>query len=177
MRVILISGKAQHGKDTTARILKDELELHGDNVLIAHYADLVKYICRTFFGWDGNKDEYGRHLLQYVGTDVIRQEDPNYWVDFLSDILHFFPDEWDVVIIPDARFPNEIERMRDNGHQLTHIRVVRDKFNSPLTDEQQHHASEVALDDVTPDVLFKNNGSLDDLAATIQAWIKENIYE
>lgn len=177
MRVILISGKAQHGKDTTARILKDELELHGDNVLIAHYADLVKYICRTFFWWDGNKDEYGRHLLQYVGTDVIRQEATDYWVDFLSDILHFFPDEWDVVIIPDARFPNEIERMKMRGHPVTHIRVVRENFESPLTEEQQHHESEVALDNVEPDVLFKNNGNVNDLVSTIQAWIKENIYE
>ena len=74
MKVITISGKAQNGKDTTARLLKDVLEDDGNTVLIAHYADLLKYICKQFFGWDGNKDEQGRHTLQYVGTDVIRKE-------------------------------------------------------------------------------------------------------
>ena len=57
MRVVLISGKAQHGKDTTANFLKQELELHGSRVLITHYGDLVKYTCKAFFNWDGNKDE------------------------------------------------------------------------------------------------------------------------
>ena len=43
MKVICISGKAQHGKDTTAGILKDQLESDGYRVLIAHYADSVSY--------------------------------------------------------------------------------------------------------------------------------------
>lgn len=35
MRVVCISGKAQHGKDTTANLLKDELESKGKKVIIA----------------------------------------------------------------------------------------------------------------------------------------------
>ena len=42
MKIIAISGKAQHGKDTTAEFLKSELETHGYKVQIAHYADLLK---------------------------------------------------------------------------------------------------------------------------------------
>lgn len=49
MKVICISGKAQHGKDTSANLLKMMLEADGYKVLIAHYGDLVKYICKTFF--------------------------------------------------------------------------------------------------------------------------------
>ena len=44
MRVIVISGKAQNGKDTTAGFLKEALEADGYSVLIAHYGDLVKYV-------------------------------------------------------------------------------------------------------------------------------------
>lgn len=69
MKIVCISGKAQHGKDTTAKLLEEILEAQGNRVLIAHYGDLVKYVCKTFFGWDGKKDEKGRTLLQRVGTD------------------------------------------------------------------------------------------------------------
>ena len=46
MKVITISGKAQNGKDTTAGLLKAALEADGYKVLITHYADLLKYICK-----------------------------------------------------------------------------------------------------------------------------------
>ena len=71
MRIIAISGHAQNGKDTTANIIKKHLEERGDKVLIVHYADLLKFICTKYFDWDGQKDEKGRHLLQYIGTDII----------------------------------------------------------------------------------------------------------
>ena len=105
MKIVCISGKAQHGKDTTAKLLEETLEAQGNRVLIAHYGDLVKYVCKTFFGWDGKKDEKGRTLLQRVGTDKIRAVSPDYWVDFIVSILDIFCDEWDYVLIPDTRFP------------------------------------------------------------------------
>ena len=106
MKVICISGKARHGKDTLAGILKNHLEDQGNRVLIAHFGDLVKYICEKFFDWDEQKDERGRTLLQYVGTDVVRTQEPNFWTDFIKKVLTLFPDEWDYVLIPDCRFPN-----------------------------------------------------------------------
>jgi len=173
MKVICISGKAQHGKDTTAGILKAQLEADGYKVLVAHYADLLKHICRSFFGWDGNKDEKGRHILQYVGTDVIRSKRPNYWVDFVIDVLRLFPDEWDYILIPDCRFPNEIECLKSAKLDTTHIRVVRPNFASPLTKEQQAHPSETALDNVQPDYYIDNSGTISDLIQALSKWLTE----
>ena len=68
MKVLCISAKAQHGKDTAAGIIKEYLESKGKRVLIIHYADLVKFVCTKFFNCDGQKDEKGRTLLQYGGT-------------------------------------------------------------------------------------------------------------
>jgi len=173
MKVICISGKAQNGKDTTAGILKEMLEADGNRVLIAHYGDLLKYVCRTFFGWDGNKDEKGRHILQYVGTDVIRAQNSSYWVDFIIGILKMFRDEWDYVLIPDCRFPNELDCMKEAGFDATHIRIVRQNFISPLTPEQQAHPSETALDNVKPDTYIYNNGTIDDLRAALSSWVTD----
>lgn len=152
------------------------MEDRGDSVVIAHYADLLKYICKTFFGWDGQKDEKGRRLLQYVGTDVIRKRAPDYWVRFLSEFFTIFSDEWDYVIIPDTRFPNEISAIHEAGFDTIHIRVKRENFVSPLTAEQQQHPSEIALDDVEPDAWLINDGSIEDLERHITDWVKENIY-
>lgn len=163
MKVITISGKAQNGKDTTAGLLKAALEADGYKVLITHYADLLKYICKQFFGWDGQKDDAGRHILQYVGTDIIRQKRPDYWVGFVTSILELFPNEWDYVLIPDCRFPNEIDYLKEAGLDTVNLRVVRKNFKSPLTPEQQAHPSETALDDVEPDYYITNNGSMTDL--------------
>ena len=173
MKVIVISGKAQHGKDSTAGFMKDFLEMNDKKVLIAHYGDLVKYVCKTFFDWNGEKDEAGRSLLQRVGTDEIRARRPDYWVDFICDILRFFPDEWDYVLIPDCRFPNEIKRIKDLGRygankfDTVHIRVIRENFVSPLTEEQQNHPSETALDEYEPDIRLINRGDLADLQLAV----------
>ena len=167
MKVILISGKARHGKDTTAGFLKAALEADGYSVLVAHYGDLLKYICKTFFGWNGEKDDYGRTRLQKVGTDSIRVQRPDYWVDFINSIMEMFPGEWDYVLIPDCRFPNEVDKVREAGFDTTHVRVVRENFVSPLSPEQQAHPSETALDDTPADYYIKNNGSVSDLGKAV----------
>ncbi len=167
MKVILISGKAQHGKDTSAIYLKEVLELEGKRVLITHYGDLVKFICEKYFGWDGQKDERGRTLLQFVGTDIVRKQKPDFWVDFVCDVLQLFYDQWDRVIIPDCRFPNEIECFADKGFDVMHVRVIRPNFDNGLTPEQQQHLSETALDNSVPDLEFINDGSLGDLRSKI----------
>lgn len=176
MKVILISGKAQNGKDTVADFLHKALVNDGKRVLVTHYADLLKYICTNYFGWDGNKDARGRQMLQYVGTDVIRKQNPTLWVDFVSMLLKYFHENWEYVIIPDCRFPNEVTTMVENGFDTVHLRVVRNNFKSPLTEEQQQHPSEIALDNVEPDYFIYNDGTLGELEESIIKWIKECLY-
>lgn len=160
MKVICISGKAGHGKDTAALYLKEQLEVGENRVLIAHYGDLVKYVCKTFFNWDGQKDRAGREMLQTVGTDIVRNEDPDYWVRFISDMLNFFESSWDYVLIPDCRFQNEIEYLIESGFRVTHMRIIRDNYVSDMPEEQQVHISETALDDYLPDIYVHNSGYL-----------------
>ncbi len=167
MKIITIAGKAQHGKDTTAELLKNRLEVCKEKkVLLTHYGDLLKYVCEKFFNWDGKKDEAGRSLLQYVGTEVVRAAEPDYWVDFIKSILTMFPDKWDYVIIPDTRFPNEIDNLKDD-FDVVAVRVARPDFDNGLTEEQKNHKSETALDDYEFDWTIDNNGNLNQLAAEV----------
>ena len=158
MKIITISAKAQHGKDYTANMLRELLEDQGYSVLVTHYADLLKYICKQFFGWDGQKNEEGRTLLQKVGTEGVRAIKPNYWVDFIIDILTFFPNEWDYVIIPDTRFPNEIEMMKEEFDCVS-VHISRPNFENNLTEEQRKHPSETALDGYKFNYEITNDGT------------------
>jgi len=178
---ICISGKAQNGKDTSAEIFKNELIIRGHSVLVIHQADLLKYICKAFFNWNGEKDEAGRTLLQQVGTNVIRKVEPDFLVEFIAKVTGFFKDTWDYIIVPDTRFPNELEKLKANDANVFHVRVIREGFKSPLTEEQQQHPSETALDGIESDFTLINDKGIDDLYGgvvsildAIEERIKEN---
>lgn len=178
---ICISGKAQNGKDTSAEIFKNELIIREHSVLVIHQADLLKYICKAFFNWNGEKDEAGRTLLQQVGTNVIRKVEPDFWVEFIAKVTGFFKDTWDYIIVPDTRFPNELEKLKANDANVFHVRVIREGFKSPLTEEQQQHPSETALDGIESDFTLINDKGIDDLYGgvvsildAIEERIKEN---
>ena len=147
MKIITISGKAQHGKDLSATILKEQLEQKGKKVLIVHQADYLKFICKEYFGWDGNKDEKGRNFLQETGTDKIRTRDCDFHVKILEIFINVFQYDYDYFIIADVRFPNEITYFEDRGYEIYTMKVNRLNFENSLTEEQRNHASEIALDD------------------------------
>lgn len=175
MQIILISGKAQVGKDSTALILKDKFEKQNKKVLITHFADLLKFICKKYFNWSGLKNYQGRTLLQYVGTDIVRNIKPNYWVDFIIEVLSIFKDHWDYVLIPDCRFKSECTRWGEDWDTTT-VRVERLNFESPLTPEQQLHPSETALDDYNFDYTIRSENGLDNLEKEVGkflVWLQE----
>ena len=167
MEIILISGKAMSGKDTSAIMIKEQLEAKDKKVLIAHYADAVKFICTKYFDWDGNKDEKGRTILQRIGTDVVRTQEPDYWVGFVKSVLELFPDEWDYVLIPDCRFANEVESFKRDGWPTKSVRITRTNFESSLTEEQKNHISETALDYYEFDYYVYSESGLEELEQEI----------
>ena len=145
MRIITLSAKARHGKDLTAEILSEKLKSMGYRVLTIHYSDYLKFISRTYFGWNGEKDEKGRSLLQYIGTDKMRTADPDFHVDLVIRLLLIFGDDYDFVLIPDTRFPNEIERPQMYFKCIS-VHIERLNFENDLTPEQRLHPTETALD-------------------------------
>lgn len=170
MKVIGISAKARHGKDVSGLILKEIYESRGKKVLITHFADLLKYVCTAFFNWDGQKDEKGRTLLQYIGTDVVVAQNPTFWAEFIVNILKFFENEWDYVIIPDCRYPTEVATI-ERAFETIVLRVERPNFDNGLTEAQKNHPSEVDMDHYPFDAIIYNDGSLDDLKLKILNFI------
>lgn len=171
IKIITISGKAEAGKDLTATILKEKLELKNKRVLITRYADLVKYFAKQYFNWDGNKDEKGRTLLQWLGTDNVRKKEPNYWVDFIKGFVKLFQNEFDYVLIPDCRFPNEINLWKQDGWNITALHIERLNYENHLTLEQRLHPSEIALDNFNFDYYIKSKNNIEDLKEKINDFL------
>ena len=173
--VFLVAGKAQNGKGTFASLLKEQIEINTrEKVLIISFGDLVKFVCANYLGWDGKKDAVGRTTLQYVGTDLVRKKEPNFWRDWVVKLVGLFEDEFQYCIIPDVRFKNEIEF--SDKWKVTTIRVNRLNFESPLTEEQQNHRSETELDDFDFDYNVYAS-SLQELKASAVKFAERIYYE
>ena len=105
-----------------------------------------------------------RTLLQKVGTDCMRDcLHKNVWVNAL--FADFYPvkmsqDNPSKWIITDCRFPNEATAIKEKGGIL--IKVTRPG------EEVGTHASEIALDNWSFDIVINNNGTIDDLIEKVR---------
>ena len=171
--VLGISGKAEAGKDTLAIILKEMLENKGKTVLIMHYADELKFYCKQYFGWDGNKNVAGRTILQKIGTDIVRKRDPNYWVESVVRFIKLFYNEYDYILIPDCRFISEYSYLYSSDIPYKAIRINRPNHQNCLTEEQRNHVSEMELDDYFFDYVVTAPEGIDNLKILINNIFQE----
>ena len=166
MKTLLISGKAGSGKDTVAKIIESILHQRNKEVLILHFADLVKFYAEHYWGWNRLKDKDGRYILQYIGTELMRRTFPTYWAEIIGKFLYALQLNglYDYCIISDWRFINEFDVVSEYAEHLTAIRIERPNYNNDnLTYEQKHHISETQLDNFPFDWIVENSGTLTDL--------------
>ena len=171
--VIGIAGKAQHGKDTVAKFLQEK---YGGEIV--HFADLLKDQLKII-GWDGEKDEGGRTLLQTFSAPVKEYGnwlskkypefadygDNNYYSASLYDRI--MNSEEDIFYIADVRFIPEYYffRRKDEGNYINFrtIKVIRPNFDNGLSERQKNDTSECDLDHVVMDITIENDSSLEGL--------------
>jgi|688.fasta_scaffold245509_2 hypothetical protein len=148
-KIYIFTAKARSGKDTACEYFKELLRKDGKKVAHTLYAKYIKGYATDFFGWNGSEETKPREFLQYIGTEVIRERlnKPNFHVDRICEDIEILSDYFDTFLISDCRFPNEINRPREKfGDNVKVIRIIRQGFESDLTQEQQNHSSETALD-------------------------------
>lgn len=83
-----------------------------------------------------------RQVLQFVGTDYIRSQDPGYWVrSVLNQLTNagLRDDAKIKAVITDVRFPNECDAIRSWGGKVLKIMRLSEELKGPSTPE---HASE-----------------------------------
>ena len=132
--LIGLSGKKRVGKD----VVGHWLEVKHDFTRVS-FATLLKKQA-TRLGWNGNKDERGRKLLQDLGM-VARGYDENFWVDEVwREMLKIERKTGqENFVVTDVRFVNEARRIKEEGGIV--VRITR---TDEITDDS--HPSETELD-------------------------------
>jgi len=103
-----------------------------------------------------------RRFLQRLGTEAFRGFDEQFWINWLFDRLDKEDPMPAHVCITDARFPNEVEKIRERGGVMW--RIKRDGV-----DTSDLHASEAFIQKLDVDVTILNNGTLSDLYRTVDS--------
>lgn len=172
MNILLLLGKAESGKDEASKFIQADIQRHNYSpVWVVHFADYLKYILRSYYMWNGKKDEAGRSLLQNVGAEI-RSIDPTFFAEMLAKTVYVTFQRNSTIIIPDTRYKNEIETMqnlvdrlnkevkKDLHHDLITVRVVREDHINSLTPEQRLHHSETELDNYICNLTISNYSDL-----------------
>lgn len=162
-KIITFSGYGGVGKDTCASIIKEKLQDKGLRVFEIAYGDPVKASAARNFGYSENEKIKQREILTKWGTDYVRSRDPGFWVKIANMFVELLKDEYDVFIMTDARFENEMNHdVFDKDIPIYRVLVVREDDN--LTEEQSLHSSEQLNKNIDLfDFIIRNDGTLDDL--------------
>lgn len=196
--IIGISGKFRSGKDTVALMVSEYFQNKKLETERIAFADSVREVVEIISGKkrqivddttfsvpvldftidDKNTylEEWGLtigEMLQKVGTDAMRDNfDKDVWV---KSAFNKMKDEKTVYLISDVRFPNEAERIKEEGGWL--IRIEGDPLNvRDNVKRSQKHESETALDEYKDfDIVITNDGTLEDLKKKVTDFLDLHI--
>lgn len=187
INIVGIVASKYSGKDTIADYLIANKEFTKYS-----FADPIKYGAMAMFGftkeqmWGTDKDKetidprWGispRKMLQLMGTELFQYDIHKYlnegefpvgrevwvyrfklWVEELknSETDKIFGSTQRNIVIADCRFPHEAKVIKEMGGEIW--RIKRPSLISTDT-----HGSEIELEEIIPDNIIINDGSLEDL--------------
>lgn len=198
--LIGISGRKHHGKDSVAdgiTSLATGYALPAGISIERHaFAEELKETCK--FLWKLTEEQvngdlkevidprYGitpREIMQRLGS-FVRSIDPETWVRIVTrkieagrkwhdlmtgadSAIDHGPQPHHLDVITDCRHPNEAVAVRALGGVIW--KVVRPEASS---NDLSAHESETEIDRIEPDVLIRNDGSLDDLRHAVHGHLE-----
>ena len=172
MKIFLICGKAQSGKNEVANIIKEYYNNVQQKSVITGFSKYIKLFAKEVLDWDGKEETKPRDFLQNIGEvsrDII---DNNIFVDRMLDDLLIYQRLVDNVIICDIRLKNEIFWIKLNFKDVYVIRVNKNTNN--LNEIQKNHNTEIALDKYKKyDYIIDNNQSKETLKKQVIDILKE----
>lgn len=164
-KIIVLSGKARAGKDTTASYIKKYYENSDKKVINLQYSFYIKEYAKRITDWDGSDENKPRQLLIDLGTNLIRNKIDKYlfinrMIEDIKVLSYFF----DVITISDARLVEELEIPKKNFDNIKIVSIIRPDFDNGLTSEQKKTLTEIGLDNYNNyDYILNNDSSLEDL--------------
>jgi len=177
VKIVGISGVARSGKDTAAMMILSHARRLGVAASLDSFAAPLRGITAQLF-FDNNTGQMmqtkeqrisrfefsPREFMQRLGTEVCRELDTDIWVKLLQRRLERMNPQPELVVIPDVRFPNEAEWIRDwDGVVVRLLRIA-------ALESQDSHSSEVLA--FPADITITNNGSKEELRARVETVVE-----
>lgn len=161
MKVVVINGPAQAGKDCFCQLCKDSFE---DKIYSISSVDLVKTAAKIL-GWNKEKTDINRKALSDLKDLADKYFDSSY--NYIKNMIEYYED-----IIPDGvlfihiREPEQIERITNdfNGYSLL---IKNDRVNLVLTNHADREVYNYKYD-----YIIENNGTIEDLKQKAIEFIK-----
>ena len=175
MKLILIGGKANSGKDTTAEMIDTRKKKKGLDVVNIQIAYYIKMYAKQIAKWDGDNETKPRELLQELGTEVIRKQiDEMFFINRILQDIDVYSRYFDVITISDVRLPLEFDSIKKKYKNAIALHVTRPGYVSHLTKKQKEHMTEVLIDDYNRyDYEIINDSTLEDLEKKVKKFVKE----
>lgn len=191
-RVIAICGLKRSGKDTVAEmILRHGTSSKEPGYEIRHIATRLKEVVKLLFDFSneqmmGNEKDIlderwnitPRRAMQYFGTEMVQHHMSKlllndrgkyFWIDNLTSQIN---GSNKIQVIPDLRFLHEYDTLNTlYKGKLTIIRVIREKMYAS-DDISNTHISESEYFNIPPNIIIKNDGTLDDLDQYVEKLCK-----
>ena len=164
MKIILIGGKANSGKDSTAEFMDEYYRSRGLDVVNIQIAYYIKMYAKEIAKWDGDNETKPRQLLQDLGTELIRKQiDEYFFIKRIIQDIDIYSRYFDVITISDGRLPEEFAHIKLAYPETVTVHITRPGYNNHLTKDQKAHVTEALVDDIEYDYEIVNDGTLDDL--------------
>lgn len=175
--IIGLSGYAQSGKDSVAKVLVNEYQF--ERVAFAdkirkllfemnpplpmgvgnetHTVGLQNFV--EIYGWDTAKQNPNvRAMLQNLGVGARKVFGSDFWVDEALPLAYM--DGYHVVVT-DVRFQNEADKIKRMGGQLWRVK-------RPGVKAVNSHVSEHDLDGYKVDQILNNGGTIEELELLVR---------
>ena len=173
MKIFVVGGKSGSGKGEVAKMIEEYYIYKLKKSVVTEYSKYLKEFAKELTDWDGVSQNKPRDFLQSFGS-TIRSYDKYFFTKrMIEDINIYALARIDVVVIADARMPEEFEEMKENYDDVYSILVENQFAKSKLTVAQQAHITETALEDYNEFDITLANDSLDALKQKVFKFLDE----
>lgn len=146
MKIFLVAGKAGSGKGEVAKVIKEYYLSLKKKPIITEYSKYLKLYANEILGWNGEEPK-PRKFLQDLGVTIRENMDmPHLLINRMIEDIRVYSLYYDVVIISDVRYPEEITEMKKTFNNVYAMYVVNQFGKSELSLEEQTHVTETALE-------------------------------
>ena len=167
MRIFIIGGKANVGKNTLAKYIKEYYDEKEEKSIITEYSKYIKLLANEMIDWEA-KNKKPRKFLQDLGEEYRKIIGPNIFINRMKEDILVLQKYYQNIIICDARLIPELTLMKTKYQNCYTIHLTGELTNK-LTKEENNHITEKELEKYKSFDYELNNSDFNKL--------KEDIYK